>query len=77
LSLALRLRDELLAFWSEKLHGPLAHLVFGLRAARVAVSDDNKPQALRALDGLVEEMQEVQRTAERWVDHQRLAGQAD
>jgi len=77
LSLALRLRDELLAFWSEKLHGPLAHLVFGLRAARVAVAEDNKAQALRALDGLVDEIQEVQRTADRWVDHQRLGGQAD
>jgi K+-sensing histidine kinase KdpD len=72
LSLALRVRDELLAFWTERLHGPLAHLVLGLRTARLAVEHDDKPQALRALDGLVEEIQEVQRTAERWVDHGRI-----
>ena len=77
LSLALRLREELLAFWSEKLHGPLTHLVFGLRAARVAVEEGNKPQALMALDGVVDELQAVQRTTEQWLDRTRMEGQAD
>jgi K+-sensing histidine kinase KdpD len=77
LSLALRLREELLAFWSEKLHGPLTHLVFGLRAARVAVEEGNRPQALMALDGVVGEIQAVQRTAEQWLDRARREARSD
>jgi signal transduction histidine kinase len=77
LSLALRLREELLAFWSEKLHGPLTHLVFGLRAARVAVEAGDRPQALMALDGVVGEIQAVQRTAEQWLDRARTETQSN
>jgi signal transduction histidine kinase len=70
LTLALKMREELLAFWSEKLHGPLTGLVSGLRAARTALEQGNDARALVALDGVVGEVWAVQRTAEQWADRE-------
>lgn len=70
LSLSLRMREELLTFWSAKLEGPLTELVTGVRTARAALEQGNDARALVALDSVVAEMQAVQRTAEQWADRE-------
>jgi K+-sensing histidine kinase KdpD len=70
LSLSLRMREELLAFWSDKLHGPLTGLVSGIRSARTALEQGNEVRALVALDSVVAEMQAVQRTADQWAERE-------
>jgi K+-sensing histidine kinase KdpD len=70
LSLSLRMREEVLEFWSAKLQGPLTELVSGMRLARTALEQGNDARALLALDSVVAEMQAVQRTADQWSDRE-------
>jgi K+-sensing histidine kinase KdpD len=74
LTLSLKMREELLAFWSAKLHGPLTELVAGVRSARTALEQGNDARALVALDSVVTDMQAVQRTAEQWADREPPSG---
>lgn len=67
-SLALQMREELMRLWSQKLAGPLAHVVVASQHAREAMSSDDKGAAITSLDALHEDVTLLQRTAERFVE---------
>ncbi len=67
-ALALQMREELMRLWSQKLAGPLAHVVVASQHARDAVAADDTPGATASLDALHEDITLVQRTAERLLE---------
>ncbi len=64
-SLALEMREELLRLWSQKLAGPLAHVLVSLQRAREAVRTGDLESAAAALDALDDDVSLLQRTADR------------
>lgn len=67
-TLALQMREELLRLWSQKLAGPLAHLVVASQHAREAVSAEDPRGAAAALDTLHQDVTLLQRTADQWIE---------
>ena len=70
-TLALQMREELLRLWSQKLAGPLAHLVIASQRARDALTSGDAPAAAAALDTLHEDVTLLQRTADQWIEGDR------
>lgn len=66
-AVALQMREELLRLWTQKLAGPLAHVLTSTQRARDAVGTD-ATAAREALDALSEDVGLLQRTAERWIE---------
>ena len=66
-SFGLQMREELLAFLSTKIRGPLTGMVDGLISARSAVERGESARAMAALDGLAGEVRVLQRTTEHWL----------
>ncbi|HZP96718.1 MAG TPA: DUF4118 domain-containing protein [Candidatus Limnocylindria bacterium] len=67
-ALALQMREELLRLWSQKLAGPLAHVLTSSQRAREALGRRDAADASAALDELTEDVGVLQRTAERWIE---------
>jgi len=67
-SLALQMREDLLRLWTQKLAGPLAHMVVATQRARDALRAGDGESASASLDALVDDVGLLQRTAERWIE---------
>lgn len=66
-ALALQMREDLLRLWTQKLAGPLAHVLTSTERARESIGSDDAA-ARAALDALSEDVGLLQRTAERWIE---------
>ena len=67
-ALALHMREEIMAFWATKLHGPISDFTTTIEAARMALRDGD-PQATKiALDQLQSSADLMRRTIDRWRD---------
>jgi signal transduction histidine kinase len=67
-SLALQMREELLRLWSQKLAGPLAHIVVATQSARDAMRSGNGDRAVASLDALANDVGLLQRTADQLIE---------
>jgi hypothetical protein len=65
-ALALQMREELLRLWTQKLSGPLAHVIVAVQRGRDAVTAGDRDAALAALDALQADVTLLQRTADQW-----------
>jgi hypothetical protein len=65
-ALALEMREELLRLWTQKLSGPLAHVIVAVQHGRDAVTAGDRDAALAALDELQADVTLLQRTADQW-----------
>ncbi len=66
-AVALQMREELLRLWTQKLAGPLAHVLTSTQRARDAI-DTDATAVREALDSLSDDVGLLQRTAERWIE---------
>ena len=69
-ALALQMRDELMRLWTQKLSGPLAHVLVAVQRCRESVSSGDAGSAMTSLDALQADVSLLQRTAERWIEGQ-------
>ncbi|OLC54364.1 MAG: hypothetical protein AUH85_11790 [Chloroflexi bacterium 13_1_40CM_4_68_4] len=69
-AMALDMREELLKMWTQKLSGPLAHVVVAVQRSRDAVDASDRDGALAALDALQSDVTLLQRTADQWIERE-------
>lgn len=67
-TLALQMREELMRLWTQKLAGPLAHVLVAAQQAREALRSGDAETATASLDALQDDVSLLQRTAERWTE---------
>ena len=67
-AMALQMREELLQLWTQKLGGPLAHVLVTTQRCRESLGSGDAAGAMTALDGLQADVTLLQRTAESLID---------